>query len=105
MNAPVVVPVDELEEQFAHEIPCGGDGPMPPAHNVSVTCPGSRAAILRKIGGCCGYDKPWNYKCAECYARWLGRMMNKIYTYGSVQCLYCGTPHTSPETFSRYAPF
>lgn len=62
MTTPLAV--DELEELFAQELPCGG-------HKKDGRCPHNAAAVMVNDHAVSCSAHPSAFKCIHCYQAWL----------------------------------
>ncbi|WPH57751.1 hypothetical protein [Mycobacterium phage WXIN] len=66
MTDVLVDPVVELENSFAQELPCGGN-----LFPETRACPENAPAALVSTHAYCDGADPQDFKCFECYSRWL----------------------------------
>ena len=93
-----VVRLNALQEQFEHEVPCGGNL-FPVEHGCH------RAAVLRLVGSCCRTPvAPQDFKCLKCWQEWwIGAAQNLAET-GRIQCRDCGAIAHGVDDLGRYIP-
>src|SRR5690606_25338038 len=80
-----VITVEQLEEMWDVPIPCGGVG--------SLNIPPCGATAVVYLDRTRGHPRrrppvPADYKCADCYAKWVADAKRKIRANGGL--IFCG---------------
>lgn len=104
MTAPIVSPVNELEELLEEQVSCNGIPSYSFRGVEHPNTPCGRPAAWRQIFFH-GHEGIARVLCDECYGAWRASADIRIEIAGQVVCRQCKAKFPSRESFARYVRF